>query len=69
VAGYNVFRSTDPNLPRAEWRKLTRELLTRTTFYDDAVEPGAKYFYYLTAVDTAGNESQPSDVVTDTVPQ
>jgi hypothetical protein len=69
VAGYNVFRSADPNLPRSEWRKLTRELLTRTTFYDDAVEPGAKYFYYLTAVDTAGNESQPSEVVSDTVPQ
>ncbi|HEY9282157.1 MAG TPA: hypothetical protein VIP46_01765 [Pyrinomonadaceae bacterium] len=69
VAGYNVFRSPDPNLPKNEWRKLTREPLTRTTFYDDAVEPGAKYFYYLTAVDTAGNESQPSEVVSDTVPQ
>ena len=69
VAGYNVFRSTDPNLPKNEWRKLTREPLNRTTFYDDAVEPGAKYFYYLTAVDTAGNESRPSDVVSDTVPQ
>jgi fibronectin type 3 domain-containing protein len=68
VAGYNVFRATDPNLPKSEWRKLTRELLDRTTFFDDAVEPGAKYFYYLTAVDTAGNESQPSEVVSDTVP-
>lgn len=68
VAGYNVFRSTDPNLPRSEWRKLTREPLTRTTFFDDAVEPGVKYFYYLTAVDAAGNESQPSEIVSDTVP-
>jgi hypothetical protein len=69
VAGYNVFRSADPERPRAEWRKLTREPLTRTTFYDDAVEPGVKYFYYLTAVDAAGNESRPSEVVSDTVPQ
>ena len=68
MAGYNVFRSTDPNLPRAEWRKLNRELHDRTTFFDDAVEPGTRYFYYLTAVDTAGNTSQPTEVVSDTVP-
>jgi hypothetical protein len=68
VAGYNIFRSTDPDLPRAEWRKLNRELLDRTTYTDDAVESGVKYYYYLTAVDTSGNVSQPSEVISDTVP-
>jgi uncharacterized protein len=68
VAGYNVYRSTDPNLPREQWTKLNRELLTRTTFIDETVEAGRKYYYYLTARDAAGNESAPSDVVSETVP-
>jgi hypothetical protein len=68
VAGYNVFRSTDPNLPKNEWRKLNRETHDRTTFNDDAVESGVKYFYYLTATDAAGNTSPPSEVVSEIVP-
>ncbi|HEV3471093.1 MAG TPA: hypothetical protein VG148_17340, partial [Pyrinomonadaceae bacterium] len=68
VAGYNLHRSTDPELPRAEWPRLNRELLTRTTFQDEAVRRGTKYFYYVTAVDTAGNVSDPSRVASDAVP-
>ena len=68
VAGYNVFRSTDPNAPKDAWTKLNRALLERTTYQDDAVDSGVKYFYYLTAVDTAGNTSRPSEVVSETVP-
>ncbi|HEX8493299.1 MAG TPA: hypothetical protein VF658_10695 [Pyrinomonadaceae bacterium] len=68
VAGYNVYRSTDPELPKDRWTKLTNTLLTRTTFQDETVESGQKYYYYLTAVDTAGNTSAPSEVVNDTVP-
>jgi hypothetical protein len=68
VAGYNIYRSTDANAPKDSWTKLNRTLLERTTFQDDAVESGTKYFYYLTAVDTAGNTSQPSEVVSETVP-
>jgi hypothetical protein len=68
VVGYNLYRSTDPNLPKADWTKLNNQLLTRTTYQDDAVESGKKYYYYLTAVDTAGNVSQPSEVVSETVP-
>ncbi len=69
VAGYNVYRSTDPNLPKDRWTKLTPALLTRTTFEDENLEAGKKYYYYLTAVDTAGNVSPPSEVVSDTVPR
>jgi len=68
IAGYNIFRSSDPNLPKAGWTKLNQALLTRTSFQDDKVESGKKYYYYLTAVDTTGNISAPSDVVSETVP-
>jgi hypothetical protein len=68
VAGYNIYRATDPNLPKDSWTKLTQALLTRTTYQDEAVEPGKKYYYYLTAVDTNGNTSVPSEVVSETVP-
>ncbi len=68
VAGYNIYRSTDANLPKDQWTKLNSELLTRTTFQDERVESGRRYFYYLTAVDQAGNVSAPSEVVSETVP-
>jgi len=68
VAGYNVYRTLDPNLPKESWTRLTQKLLTRTTFQDEAVESGKKYYYYLTAVDTAGNESKPSETISETVP-
>ena len=68
VAGYNVYRSTDPNLPKNHWTKLNSSLWTKNTFQDENVEPGKKYYYYLTAVDQTGNVSQPSEVVSETVP-
>jgi len=68
VAGYNIYRTTDPALAKELWIKLTRTLLTRTTFQDENVETGKKYYYYITAVDNAGNSSAPSEVVSETVP-
>lgn len=68
IAGYNVYRSTDPELPKAQWTKLNAELLTRTTFQDERVEAGRRYYYYLTAVDHAGNVSAASEVVSEVVP-
>ncbi|MGH9966959.1 MAG: fibronectin type III domain-containing protein [Pyrinomonadaceae bacterium] len=68
VAGYNIYRSTDPDLPKERWTKLTPSLLTRTTFQDENVESGKRYYYYLTAVDQAGNVSAPSEVISETVP-
>jgi hypothetical protein len=68
VAGYNIYRSTDPNLAKEQWTKLNAELLTRTTFQDETVEAGKRYYYYVTAVDTSGNVSRPSEVVSETVP-
>ena len=68
IAGYNIYRSTDPDLPKDRWNKLNAELLTRTTFQDEKVESGRRYYYYLTAVDQAGNVSPLSEVVSETVP-
>lgn len=68
VAGYNLYRSTDPNLPTDKWTKLNSTLLTRNTFTDQNVESGKTYYYYLTAVDNAGNVSDPSEIKSETVP-
>jgi hypothetical protein len=68
VAGYYVYRSTDPELPKAQWTLLTQNLLTRTTFQDDAIESGKRYYYYVIAVDAAGNQSNPSTVESETAP-
>jgi hypothetical protein len=68
LAGYNLFRSTDPNLPKDQWAKLNRNLLERTTYQDEAVKSGQRYFYYVTAVDKAGNVSNPSEVQSEAVP-
>ena len=68
IAGYNIYRSTDPNLPKQNWTKLNQDLLTRTNFRDERVESGKTYYYYIVAVDNAGNVSQPSEVASETVP-
>lgn len=68
IAGYNIYRTTDPDLPKEQWNKLNATLLTRTTFQDEKVEAGKKYYYYLTAVDHVGNVSPMSEVVSETVP-
>jgi predicted phage tail protein len=68
IAGYNIYRSTDPDLPLDRWTKLNATLLTKTTFQDEKVESGRRYYYYLVAVDTAGNHSPRSEVVSETVP-
>ena len=68
VVGYYLHRSTDANLPLDKWSKITPQIYTRTTFTDENVEAGKTYYYYVVAVDSAGNVSPPSKVVSDTVP-
>lgn len=69
IAGYKIYRSTDPELPKAEWTLLTPVLLTTNTFQDTKVESGKKYFYYITAADKTGNVSEPSEAVSETAPE
>jgi len=68
VAGYLIYRSTEPNVAKEKWTKLTATLYTKTTFTDENVEAGKTYYYYIVAVDNAGNISPPSEVVSETVP-
>ncbi len=68
VAGYEIYRTTDPDLPKERWTKLTTAPLTKTTFLDENVESGKRYYYYIRAIDQAGNVSPPSEVVSESVP-
>jgi len=68
ISGYKIYRSTDLNQDKKAWNLLTPKLLTVTTFQDDKVESGKTYYYYVTATDKKGNVSEPSAVVSETVP-
>jgi hypothetical protein len=68
IAGYRIYRSSNPDLPETEWELLTAEILKTNTFQDKTVESGKTYYYYLTAVDNAGNVSRPSETVSEIVP-
>ena len=68
IAGYKIYRSTDANQDKKAWTLLTPKPLTVTTFQDDKVESGKKYYYYVTATDKNGNVSEPSEVVSEIVP-
>lgn len=68
IAGYQIYRTTDKNLPLSKWENLTPQLLTTNTFQDTKVESGKKYYYYLTAADKSGNISAPSEIVSETAP-
>ena len=58
LAGYRVYRSErEGELGQA----LEAQLLLSPAFRDDSVQAGRKYWYVVTAVDRAGNESGPSE--------
>jgi hypothetical protein len=56
-AGYRVYRSEQPN---TRGQLLTQELLLTPAYRDTSVQSGHRYWYVVTAVDRAGNESAPS---------
>jgi hypothetical protein len=68
VVGYRIYRSTDKELPHEQWTALTSDLLKANTYQDSKVESGKTYFYYLIAIDSAGNVSAPSEIVSETAP-
>ena len=65
LAGYNVYRSENPDVPG---QKLNGELLLVPTFRDMSVVPGNSYSYRVGAVDQSGNESPLSSPVEAQVP-
>jgi fibronectin type 3 domain-containing protein len=60
LAGYHVYRSGKEG---AQGQLLTPDLLPTPAVRDTSVEPGYRYWYSVTAVDRAGNESAPSPPV------
>ena len=68
VVGYRIYRSEDRQTPLDKWTPLTPELLKTNTYQDTRVESAHTYYYYLTATDKAGNVSEPSEIVSETVP-
>lgn len=64
LAGYNVFRRG----PGGEWQKLNPKLVSVPSFRDENVQPGAKYFYSVSAVDLRGNESPRSAEASEQAP-
>lgn len=68
IAGYRIYRSEERDSPIDKWTLVTPDPLTVSTFHDKRVETGRTYYYYVTATDTAGNVSPPSEIVSETVP-
>jgi len=65
VAGYNVYRSEQESTQGA---RLNADLLLTPAFRDMNTQPGHRYFYTVTAVDRAGNESPASAAASGGVP-
>jgi fibronectin type 3 domain-containing protein len=60
LAGYHVYRSEQEG---TKGQLVTPDLLPTPAVRDNSVEPGHRYWYTVTAVDRAGNESPPSTPV------
>ncbi|MGB7282817.1 MAG: hypothetical protein WBE13_11180 [Candidatus Acidiferrum sp.] len=60
LAGYRVYRSEQQG---TRGTLVTPELLLTPAYRDTSVEPGHRYWYSVTAVDRADNESEPSPAV------
>ncbi len=60
LAGYRVYRSDRQD---ARGVLITPDLLLAPAYRDTSVEPGRRYWYSVTAVDRAGNESDASAAV------
>jgi hypothetical protein len=60
LAGYRVYRSEQEG---TRGQLVTPDVLPVPAVRDNSVEPGHRYWYTVTAVDRAGNESPPSTAV------
>jgi len=65
VVRYRVYRSTDPNTAKTDWKLVTPKGIKTNTFRDTKVESGKTYYYYLVAIDKFDNVSSASEVVSD----
>ena len=60
LAGYRIYRSEQQD---ERGHSLQAEILLSPSYRDVSVQPGHRYWYVVTAVDRAGNESVPSEPV------
>ena len=65
LAGYRIYRSERED---TRGQLLTPELLPTPSYRDNSAPGGRRYWYTVTAVDRAGNESAPSAAVVVEVP-
>ena len=65
LAGYRIYRSESEGSRGAA---LNREPLPTPAYRDSSVQGGHKYWYAVTGLDRAGNESGPSAVVMVEIP-
>ena len=65
VTGYYAYRGTISGGP---YTKLSTSATGSTTFTDSTVQSGSTYFYVVTAVDSAGVESNDSNAVSASIP-
>jgi hypothetical protein len=65
LAGYSVYRSDREDAPG---ERISGEILPSPTFRDISILPGRRYYYRVSALDRAGNESPKSSVVQTDVP-
>jgi hypothetical protein len=65
LAGYNVYRRTEGQ-PAV---KINSDLVKTPAFRDTAVQPGATYFYSVSAMDLRNNESARSQETSESVPR
>jgi len=63
LAGYNVYRRLGSS---GQFTRLTNRPIPGPAFSDAAVKSTTTYTYRVTAVDNDGNESKPSDEITET---
>jgi fibronectin type 3 domain-containing protein len=66
LAGYHVYKSEQEG---TRGQLVTPDLLLTPAIRDTSVEPGHRYWYTVTAVDRAGNESAPCEPVAADVTQ
>lgn len=64
VAGYNVYRREG----NGEWARLNSDLVKSPAFRDNEVSSGHTYSYSVSAVDVRANESERSQVASETRP-
>lgn len=65
LAGYSVYRSEAEDSPG---ERVSTDILPSPTFRDISVVPGRRYYYRVSALDRAGNESPKSSAVVAEVP-